>query len=379
VEAVNTHVAIDWGFRNGPRLARITFSGKTMRLLLAAAVSLLSVSAARAETTTIRVGWCASTVSSGASPFAIAQKMGWFEEKGVKVILTPLPGATDCVKQVATGELPFSMPSIEPVLIIHPQGVKGKLFYTTYQSFTYGIAVPADSPIQTFADLKGKTIGVISMASGGVVVARAQLASAGLDPNTQAHIVVAGEGAQTAALLRSKQIDALSQFDTQYAMVENAGQKLRQLPLGEMAPFPGNGLFALEKTLANRHAEAVALGRGLAMGEAFAMANPEAAIRIMYEVYPQTKPTGKDEETAIRDDVKVLRARMAHWDLASGGVTKWGEGNMTNYTGYIDFLTKWKVVPGGVPAADVVTNDLVDEMNAFAQPKIEAAAKAWKP
>ena len=349
-----------------------------MRLLLAAALSLVAVSAARAETS-VRVGWCANTVSAGASPFAIAQKMGWFEEKGVKVILTPLPGATDCVKQVATGELPFSMPSIEPVTIIHPQGVKAKVFYTTYQSFTYGIAVPADSAIKTFTDLKGKTIGVISMASGGVVVARAQLASAGLDPNTQAHIVVAGEGAQTAALLRSKQVDALSQFDTQYALVENAGQKLRQLPLGEMAPFPGNGLYAMEKTLADHRAEAVAIGRGLAMGEAFAIANPEAAIRIMYEVYPQTKPTGKDEDTAIRDDVTVLRARMVHWDLASGGVTKWGQSNMENYTAYIDFLAKWKVVPVAVPAADVVTNDLVDEMNAFDQGKIEAAAKAWKP
>lgn len=349
-----------------------------MRLLLAAALSLMFVTTAWAETN-VRVGWCANTVSGGASPFAIAQKMGWFAEKGIKVVLTPLPGATDCVKQVATGELLFSQPSIEPVLIIRPQGVSGKMFYTTYQSFTYGIAVPADSPIQTFADLKGKTIGVISMASGGVVVARAQLASAGIDPNTQAHIVVAGEGAQTAALLRSKQVDALSQFDTQYAMVENAGQKLRLLPLGEMAPFPGNGLFALDKTLKEHRAEAVAIGRGLAMGEIFASANPEAAIRIMYEVFPQTKPTGKDEVTAVRDDAKVLRARIAHWDLASGGVTKWGQSNLTNFTSYIDFLTKWKVVPTAIPVSDVVTNDLVDEMNAFDPAKIEADAKAWKP
>jgi hypothetical protein len=29
------------------------------------------------------------------------------------------------------------------VPIIRPQGVKGKLFYTTYQSFAYAIAVPA--------------------------------------------------------------------------------------------------------------------------------------------------------------------------------------------------------------------------------------------
>ena len=354
-----------------------------MRFLAAAALTVSLVAAAYVPKglaeTTVRVGWCANTVSGGASPFAIAQKMGWFEEKGIKVVLTPLPGATDCVKQVATGELLFSQPSIEPVLIIRPQGISGKLFYTTYQSFTYGIAVPVDSPIQTFADLKGKTIGVISMASGGVVVARAQLASAGIDPNTQAHIVVAGEGAQTAALLRSKQIDALSQFDTQYAMVENAGQKLRMLPLGEMAPFPGNGLFALDKTLATHRAEAVAIGRGLAMGEVFASANPEAAIRIMYEVFPQTKPTGKDEETAVRDDAKVLRARIAHWDLASGGVTKWGQGNLANYAAYIDFLAKWKVVPVAVPVTDVVTNDLVADMNDFDPAKIEAAAKAWKP
>jgi NitT/TauT family transport system substrate-binding protein len=350
-----------------------------MRLFLAAAFTCLFIPLAHAETT-IRVGWCASTMSAAASPYAIAQKMGWFGERGVKVIVTPLPGSTDCVKVVATGDLAFSVPSIEPVLIIHPQGVKGKIFYTAYQSFGYGIAVPADSPIKDFADLKGKTIGVTSMASAGVVVARAQLSIAGIDPVTQARIVVAGEGAQTASLLRSKQVDALSQFDTQYALVEIAGQKLRQLPLGDLAPFPGNGFFALEKTLADRRADAVTIARGFAMGEIFAIANPEAAIRILYEVYPQTKPTGKDEATAIADDTKVLRARMAHWALASGGVTKWGESNLANYTNYIDFLVKWKLVPQKVPVDDIVTNELVDEINASFDPaKIEAQAKAWKP
>jgi NitT/TauT family transport system substrate-binding protein len=350
-----------------------------MRLLLTVAAACLLTTAAAAETT-IRVGWCASTISAGASPYAIAQKMGWYRERGVKVIVTPLPGSADCVKEVATGDLPFSVPSIEPVLVIHPQGVKAKIFYTAYQSFGYGIAVPADSPIKDFADLKGKTIGVTSMASAGVMVARAQLTLAGIDPLTQARIVVAGEGAQTAALLRSKQVDALSQFDTQYALVENAGQKLRQLPLGDMAPYPGNGFFALEKTLADRREDAITVARGFAMGEIFAMANPEAAIRILYEVYPQTKPTGKDEATAIADDTRVLRARMAHWDLASGGVTKWGQSNMANFNSYIDFLVKWKLVPQAVPASDMITNDLVDTINAsFDQGKIEAQAKAWTP
>jgi len=348
------------------------------RLMFALTAALWALPAA-AETT-IKVGWCASTISAAAAPFAIAEKMGWYAERGAKVIVTPLPGATDCVKQAATGALPFTVPSIEPALVMHGQGIKARTFYTAYQSFGYGIAVPADSPIKDFADLRGKRIGVISMASGGVFVARAQLAAAGIDPDTGARIVVAGEGAQTAALLRTGQVDALSQFDTQYALVENAGFKLRQLPLGVMKPFPGNGFYALETTLRDRREDAITVARGFAMGEIFAMANPEAAIRILYEIYPQTRPTGKDEETAIRDDTKVLNARMAHWDLASGGVTKWGESNLKNYDDYIDFLVKLKVTPQKFPASELVTNDLVDAINAsFDAAQVAARAKAWKP
>jgi hypothetical protein len=41
---------------------------------------------------------------------------------------------------------------------------------------------------------------------------------------------------------------------------------------------------------------------------------------------------------------------------------------------------KWKLVPVKVPADEVVTNELTDEINASFDPaKIEAQAKAWKP
>src|SRR5262245_63779490 len=116
---------------------------------------------ADAQVQTVRVGWCAKTVSSAASPFAIATKLGWFEKDGIKVDLVPLPGSTDCMKLVATRELQASLPSVEPLAIIRPQGVKAKFFYTAYQANIYGIAVPAESPVKSVADLKGKKIGVI--------------------------------------------------------------------------------------------------------------------------------------------------------------------------------------------------------------------------
>src|SRR3954469_3421762 len=352
---------------------------KKMRKTILLSVAALMIGAGFAEAqTTVKVAWCARTVSSAAAPYAIATKMGWFAKDGIKVELVPMPGSTDCVKAVATKDVNYGVPSIEPVAIIRQQGIKIKNFYTAYQANIYGIAVPEDSPIKTFADLKGKKIGVTSMASAGVIIARALAANNGFNPDKDVSIVVAGEAAQTAALLRNKQVDALSQFDTQYALTENAGAKLRMLDTSEIAKFPSNGFIALEDTLVNKRAEAVAVGKGYAMGTVFALANPEAAIRILWEVFPQTKATGKDEATAMRDDVKTLLARAKSWKLESVGAKKWGENLVANYDAYTDFLVKNGVLKDKVSGADLVTNDLIDDMNKFDAKEIEAMAKGWK-
>ncbi|MBI3710390.1 MAG: ABC transporter substrate-binding protein [Proteobacteria bacterium] len=343
---------------------------------LALILSAATLSAAGAETT-LRVGWCARTVTSAAAPFAVATKMGWYAADGVKVQLVPLPGSTDCVKNVATRELPFSLPSVEPLAVIRPQGVKAKVFYTAYQGNIYGIAVPADSPIKTFADLKSKKIGLTSMASAGVLVARALAAANGMDPDKDIHLVVAGEGAQTAALLRSNQIDALSQFDTQYALVENAGIKLRRLDTKDIDRFPSNGFIALEETLQKNRKEAAALARGYARGTIFATLNPEAAIRIAYEVFPQIKPTGKDEATALAEDTKTLAARARSLNARNGPGAKWGENNMADYAAYVEFMLKWGVIKEKVEAQDLVTNELIAEINNFDAARIAADAKAY--
>ena len=289
-----------------------------MRVLIAI-VTLLTVAGAAApvvaQTAKVSVGWCSRTISGAAAPFAIATKMGWFRAEGIEVELVPLPGSGDCVKNLATREVMAALPSVEPLAVGRPQGIKAKVFYTAYQGNIYGIAVPVDSPVQKFTDLRGKNIGVIAMGSAGVLIARALAATNGMNPDKDINIVVAGEGAQTAALVRSKQIEALSQYDTQYALVDNAGVKLRMLDTKDIDRYPSNGFMTLEETIKNKRREMVAVAKGYAMGTVFAIANPEAAVRILYEVYPATKPTGKDEATAIRDDVKVLQARIVNWKL----------------------------------------------------------------
>jgi NitT/TauT family transport system substrate-binding protein len=346
--------------------------------LLAVVSSTLLVPAPALAQTKIRVGWCAKTISSAATPFAVAAKMGWNKQDGIEVELVPLAGSGDCTKTVVTKEVLFALPSVEPLAAARPQGVKAKIFYTAYQGNIYGIAVPVDSPVHKMTDLKGKTIGVISMGSAGVQIAKALAATSGMDPNSDINVVVAGEGAQTAAMVRGKQVDALSQFDTQYAMVENAGVKLRVLDTKDIDRYPSNGLLALEETLRTRPHEAAAVARGYAKGTIFAINNPEAAVRILYEMYPQTKPTGKDEATAIRDDVRVLQARIVNWKLDKAGVTRWGENSETNYAAYAEFLLKWGVIKEKVEAKDLITNELIGAINNFDPAKIAAEARAYK-
>ena len=83
---------------------------------------------AGAQLTKIKVGWCARTVSAAAAPFAIAAKLGWLRQEGIEVELVPMPGSTDCVKNVAIREVDFSLPSVEPLAVGRPQGIKAQIF-----------------------------------------------------------------------------------------------------------------------------------------------------------------------------------------------------------------------------------------------------------
>ena len=51
---------------------------------------------------------------------------------------------------------------------------------------------------------------------------------------------------------------------------------------------------------------------------------------------------------------------------------------MANYQAYLDFLVKTAVIKQPVKADDVVTNDLLAEIDAFDPEKIRAEAKAYK-
>src|SRR6476660_9634814 len=82
-------------------------------------------------------------------------------------------------------------------------------------------------------------------------------ATAGLNPQTAMRIVVTGEPAQTAVLIRRGAVKLLSQFDTYFTQIERAGPKLRRIPDPELKSFPRKGFVALGSTTEKRRADSV--------------------------------------------------------------------------------------------------------------------------
>ena len=114
--------------------------------------------------------------------------MGWFKQEGIEVELVPLPGLDRLREERGhQGSALWRCRASSRSRSCRPQGIKAKFFYTAYQGNIYGIAVPADSPIKKFADLKGKTIGVTIDGLGRRDRRAAQVAAARAQPGPRHH------------------------------------------------------------------------------------------------------------------------------------------------------------------------------------------------
>lgn len=343
--------------------------------IAAACMTVAGLSGAAEAQTKVRVGWCTSVITNGVAPFAIATKLGWFKELGIEVDVVNIAGSSDCVRNVATGEVLVAVPTVEPVALLNTTGVKTQVFYTAFRRNIFGIAVPEASAIKDYKGLKDAKIGVTSMASAGVVIARSVVASVGLDPERDIRIVVSGQPAQSVILLNRNEIQAVSQWDTQYTLMEMAGTKMRMLADPLIESFPANSFVALPATIKNQRDLLVKLARGYTMGAIYSIRDPRKATEIFLSAYPQIVPTGMTLEQATDRTTTLLGTVTTKWTL-NNETTSWGESNIANYQKYMDWLLEAKMLKQAVDAKEIVTNELIADLNSGLNIKAVEAALA---
>src|SRR5829696_8956318 len=280
---------------------------------------------AAAQTTRIRYLLTSPTPTVAEAPHAsVPAVLGFWSEAGLDVDVKPFSGSTGATQLVLAGSAEFTMATPEALLVARQTDAKVIAVYNHVREAIYTIAVLKDSPVQKLQDLKGKTIGVLSLSSGAVPVAKAMLRGVGFDPEKDAKWLPVGLGPQTANALKSNQIDALALWDWGYAILENLGYQFRHFTTPETSRILSLMLIGNENFVKANPGATAKMAQGIAKGALFTVTNPEAAVRIHWQKYPSSKPTNIPEEQALKEAVHVLQARLEKYRIAGREIPKWG-------------------------------------------------------
>jgi NitT/TauT family transport system substrate-binding protein len=198
-----------------------------------------------------------------------------------------------------------------------------------------------------------------------------------IDPDKDVEWVSVGEGGPAGQAVYSGRVDAMAFWDGSFARIEIAGFPLRHLPnTPGMQHLFGNAYGVRKSDLGKRRDLFVRFFRAMAMGTVFSVTNPDLAIRMHWEIYPESKPKGKTDEQAFAEAKKIVNSRMNKWlpgawqaDKRFGAMTEDEWHGQVHFAGLDDKIKDVK---------PIFTNDLIDGINKFDRAAIEKQAREMK-
>jgi len=319
--------------------------------------------------TPVKFAMASPSWNAGYAVMAVVEAEGFYEEEGLKVTTNLFPSATQAAQQVAGGGADLGLMTVEPVAIGHDKDLNLAYFSSYWAKWIYSLEVPAGSSVKSIADLKGKKIGVSAVASSGATFARTALKLNGMTEN-DASLVPIGAGAQQINAIKTGQVDVLALWDIQYQLVKNAGVTLTPLPVDQTADAWGGGFATTRKNLDAKKDVLERFGRAVAKAFVFSKANPEAAIRDLWKLHPETRGS-EPEAKALADGIKVLEVRLAGQGFDDKSL---GKIDDAAFTRSLDFMASAGLIKK-FPAKDIYTDAMFTAFNNFSQDDVIKKAK----
>ena len=204
-------------------------------------------SQAAAQPTTLTFIGASSNNGPFISHIWLGNATGFNDKLGIKVDYAP-GGGSQAVMQLIAAKQGLSG-QVSPIDLIQAKQRQPTLplvmVYMHDLVSGYDLMVLDDSPIETVADMKGKSIGVLSMASGTVGHAKAMLRTNGVDPNNVTLLPI-GVGGETVAAISAKRVDIICLPHSQVAVLETMGFKFRIFPPN---PSPASAGFVVHEDM----------------------------------------------------------------------------------------------------------------------------------
>src|SRR4051812_31096019 len=266
-----------------------------LRLVLAgAAVPLLGLPglspAVRAQGGEVRIGY-----QKGSASLLVLKGEGALEEKlgafDYTITWTEFPSGPPLLEALNAGAIDFGSTGAPPPIFAQAAGAD--LIYALASKpspHTQAILVPADSPIQTAADLAGKKVAVTKGSSANALLVRA-LQAGGLKWEDAEAVFL--QPADAKAAFEGGSVDAWSIWDPYYALEEH-DSGARTLLTDETVGAANRSFYLASRSFATDHADALkTLADALTETEAWAGAHSEEVAKLI------AGETGLDEQVLL--------------------------------------------------------------------------------
>jgi NitT/TauT family transport system substrate-binding protein len=312
--------------------------------------------------------------------YAVGTAEGYLAEEKLKVDVINTDGSVAAVQAVASGSADITPADAGAILAAREKGVPVKAIGGLVQNWPWRMAVqPFNEDIRTPADLKGKKIGVISLASGSAIYARAYAEDAGLDAAKDIELLPVGVGVQARSALEHGKVDVLALYTQAYTTIENTGIELHYLDNSEAFDGIRSLTFAVtERTLREKKDVLTRYLRASYKALLFSAVNPEAAMRDGYKVFPQLL-TGKKADDRIADDRKSLNAWIKTAVPATGepeSFRNWGAISDEEWAKTVAYTKASGQVTKDVSLPDLWDDGLLRGANDFDSAAVIEKAKA---
>jgi NitT/TauT family transport system substrate-binding protein len=296
----------------------------------------------------------------------IAQENGYFADENLEIKPVATEGGQFVVQQVIAGNQKFGVAGAQNVDVGISQGSPLKAIWEHDRDIIL-IGTPADSGVDDVSDLEGKALGITDPGSGEVNLINGVLEEAGIRGKVDMPAVGPGGPAAFAAL-ESGKIAAYSGYTNDLAAIEAEGLKMKNILPENFQGLPNNTLFMSEDTYNNPDdlETAIKIARAWNRGTVFALNDPEAALKIACEKY-------------VPEECKDMNVARAFMNATLNGIkpredTALGTFDYPSLEQQAGLLTERDLGPESIDFETVFTNDHVEEINKFDEPKLKPDA-----
>lgn len=320
------------------------------RLLLAgAAISLAFANAPASAQTLEKVTYLfpAPPLLPAFAPIRLALGKGYYKAAGLDVNFAVGRGGVDVAKQVGAGNAPLGGIVGDGPIMVRGNDVPVKIVAVFGGKGFMQLVVREDSGIAKPADLKGKTITVMSYQDTTFYALLGLMASAGLKQD-DANIQQAGPVGVWQSVATGKSAGMAGVPDW-IAAVQAAGTKIKVLPTDEFFPHMAQGIAASDDIIKQKPEMVRKFVQASLKGMKDVMDDPDQAAADFVKFVPEWK--GKENQ------VKVALNYYAK--LVYPGQKRLGEVNVERLTKLQDFYLANGFIQKKTPVAELYSNEFI--------------------